>query len=210
MSQVHNEISRATDILRGLKLAVGLDKGEAGIERLGETLTPILNVYELAEWAFLRGEWLGVGRLALGAGGAGVRSLIQLKNPATSKRLVTVHGASAGSATTAITPTLFRFDTDLTTLGTTIQPRDTRLPTSALLTQVRSQNVALPGAAVNIGRLIMEVLEAAAAHAHWPREWPLVIAPGHGFMIGPEADNQGISAMWVFSERELLPGELGS
>lgn len=91
MGHVHNSLDRATDLTRGIRRAVGMVGPDGGVERLGETLTPIMDVWSRPEWNALRGDWLQWCFAAVGAGGAGTRSIARLRPVSTSKMLVVVH-----------------------------------------------------------------------------------------------------------------------
>lgn len=78
MSQ-HNELQRYPALQRAYPVAVGMDPREEGVTRLGETLTPIIDLWSRDEWAFLFDEilWADVSAL-VAAGGAGLFSKWQL------------------------------------------------------------------------------------------------------------------------------------
>lgn len=64
--KVHNALTRGR-LSQALKSAVGDAKGEGGLERFGETLTPTINLWELPEWAIFRNEILWSAHVTVGA-----------------------------------------------------------------------------------------------------------------------------------------------
>lgn len=97
MGHVHNALDRATELVRGFRRAVGLTGPEGGVERFGETLTPVMDIWSQPIWATLRGDWLQWGRANVAAGGAGTRSIVRLRPVANSGRLlVVVHFIDCG------------------------------------------------------------------------------------------------------------------
>lgn len=60
---IHNQLTDSAELLNGIGRAAGLSEGD-GVIRLGETLDPTLDVWSQPEWAYLRAERLGAGRLA--------------------------------------------------------------------------------------------------------------------------------------------------
>jgi len=63
VAELHNAITRYTELLRGLKRVMALDSDAEGVSRLGETLTPILDVWSQPDMAIPRGEFLCAGIL---------------------------------------------------------------------------------------------------------------------------------------------------
>jgi hypothetical protein len=86
----HNALEQAPEILKAYLLAAGLNENEEGVIRLGETLTPTLDIWSQPEWALLRGEtpW-GFNRVVT-AGGAGTMAGVAVCNPASSGIVVVV------------------------------------------------------------------------------------------------------------------------
>lgn len=68
MAQVHNQLARYTELSKGVRNALGLAEG--GLERVSETLQPVMPLFERTEWAYPRGEWIGTALYNIGAGGA--------------------------------------------------------------------------------------------------------------------------------------------
>lgn len=197
---VHNAIQRANELLRGLKLSFGLDSAAGGVERLGETITPIVDIFARADQCYLRAERLCFGR-GTKAAAAGVRSHVQLRNPSVNYVAV-VTAIQAHSETAGSVLTLHRYDPACTDLDGELNVRDGRWGATSPACQIRSQQVAVLGSAG--GSLIHDYAE----HAHL--EVPFVIAPGIGYLIHPGQDNAHVSVSWYWYERPMLPGEFGA
>ena len=75
MPKPHNAIDRANEMLRGLRNIVGMSEG--GVERFGETLTPVLDAWRLPEHRVPRGEYPWTIRYPVAAG-AGVYSTFEV------------------------------------------------------------------------------------------------------------------------------------
>lgn len=58
MLSLHNALKKNGDLLSGFLDIMGEDSPDVAVERLGETLTPILDPYRNVEWATLRNECL--------------------------------------------------------------------------------------------------------------------------------------------------------
>jgi hypothetical protein len=66
MGQLHNELRR-TALSRALKAALGDTRADGGLERYGETLQPVMDLWALPEWAHERKEILGADARLQGA-----------------------------------------------------------------------------------------------------------------------------------------------
>lgn len=102
MGQQHNELRRGA-LSAAFTRAVGDMRGSGGIERYGETLTPVLDLWSLPEWLFLRGE-RGYAFPVVGPAVAAEFGAAAVVNPAGSGFLLVVEkltvdaGAFAGSS----------------------------------------------------------------------------------------------------------------
>lgn len=81
MASEHNAINQGTNLLRSFPPAVGLSPDESGVSRLGETLTPVINVWTRPDLAFLRGDRQCSGNEDPAAG-AGTFASVSFLNPA--------------------------------------------------------------------------------------------------------------------------------
>lgn len=201
MTHVHNALHRATDLLRGIRRAVGLDSGEdPGVERISETLQPILDMWGRPEFSVLRGEGLFARDYSVAAG-AGVRAKLQIFNPAGSKRLVMIDEVYA-TANTAGYISFWLHNGNLTTLGNNLSRRDTRFPTATMV--ARSYTEATAGNPSGTHMLRYGVL--ADQGARIPVAW--VLPQGWGLTITHLTDNVTLYVSWIGRERVMMPGEL--
>lgn len=102
MGQLHNELRRGI-LSRALTLALGDARGAGGIERFGETLTPIIDLWDRPEWAALRDELFWV-HGAIASAVVGEFSAAAVTNPAGSPFIITVEHfvmANPGATVTA-------------------------------------------------------------------------------------------------------------
>lgn len=91
MGQIHNELLRAHEIRAGIRDALEISEGDINVERLGETLTPILDIWSQPEWSFNRNEIrFSVRPGTAAAGGAGLFGFIQFFNPVGSNRIYVI------------------------------------------------------------------------------------------------------------------------
>lgn len=198
---IHNALHRTNALLQGINRALGNDRGGTGVERLSESLTPIMNPWQLPEWAFLRGELLGWTDQNIGAGGAGFRSIAQLFNNSENRIVVIEPGSrfSAGAGNVELGVTATQATTDS---GLNLLLRDTRiLNPSVSGARARSQNNAAIPAGFTAG---ISFLSAAVLY---DLTFPIILSPGFGAFAVPSQDNAAISASWIARVREMLPGE---
>jgi len=94
---IHNALKYSTELVRGIARASGLGEGEEGVGRLGETLDPTIDPWSQPEWAFLRDERLGAGKLSAGPV-ASEFSIVALGNASGSNSIVVVEALSAASS----------------------------------------------------------------------------------------------------------------
>lgn len=200
MPPIHNAIKYGTDLLRSYSRAVGLGEEEEGTVRLGETLTPTLEIFTRPEWALLRGERLATGGAALAAPGAGLINQIQLFNPATSRRIAVVRW-EAGSSATAVYE--IRTTQVLLTLDSGIWKvvRDSRAVNPVAV--IFFDNTA--AAAVGTRRFQSPNVLANTPYRYDP--W-WVLSPGFGLTISTGAQNQALTVNFEWYERPVMPGEL--
>lgn len=210
----HNEIRGYAALLVAMRKMVGGDF-ELAVNRLSETLQPIINPFERSDWAMLRNELLAAGNKASAAGGAGKRSIVQLRNPAataqsTAARVLVIESIT-GVGNDGVQVELYRYDTALANFdASNSQPRDTRIAIGALVGQLREDNsAALPGTAVQLGRLTLVGDNALGSTGFF--KWDgkeFVLAPGTGIIVCPSSDNVAFNFSFCWRERPALPGEL--
>jgi len=202
----HNAITRGGSLSKAAAFASGLGEDEAGLTRLGETLTPVLDLWQQPEWALLRDELLAFGGSGL-TGGVAVNN-IQLFNPVGSNVLVITELIQAVSAIAEDVQLLLN-DAALLTDTNRAGSRDTRNhPTLGFNLGVRGQirqeqTAALPG---NAG--LVYVQSAGRTEAEIRYEVPFVLAPGHGLVLRSLTVGGAIDANFSWRERRPLPREL--
>lgn len=197
MSHIHNALERATDLIRGFRRALGIVGPEGGIERFGETLTPIMNLWGHPDWSLLHGELLQWSTASIPAGGAGFRSQFMIRPVATSKLIVVVRHIECNIAFNVRTGLL----SNLGTAQSTFQ-RDTRNPSDSRVAATSANGAAA------IGTVRFQVLSAP-----FRLTLPIVIhTDGDGtnsgaLVVDPRTDNTAIDVAVAWTAREAFPGE---
>jgi hypothetical protein len=207
VAEVHNALHRAGALIAGLRRMVGAG-ADVQLERLGETLTPILNPWGLPEWAKLRGEQL-YAVTTLQAAVAGEFAGIALDNPAGSNAIVVVDAVKV-SQVGAVADA--RLENMLTTAisGTYLivaQPgslRDRRFrSTFGSIARIRQ--------GTDVTSTFGAQLEhrSCAVNADSPFSClPVVLQPGESLAAILQTVNLTLRVNWVWRERSALPGEL--
>jgi len=204
MTPQHNAIKYGTDVLRGIGNAVGLGDLEEGTGRLGETLQPVLNVWDLPEWSFLRHERLGA---QMGQTGAvvGEFSMFALNNSTGSGYLViveTVRDMNTGAR--RLLQMASAADVASASLGASAngilrdrRPSVTNNPTIASTQQ--GSHTALIGQSIDQLEAITSLVDFVAL--------PVILAPGDSLVVAGAAVNTSLSGGFWWRERPLLPQE---
>jgi len=202
---IHNALRRST-LSRALTRAVGDSRGDAGLERYGETLTAVIDLWSQPEWAYLRGETL-VGSVTVAAAVVAEFSAVALINPAASGFLVVVervfaHGSiqtfALGQSTAA--PLI----ATLAAVGSG-QIRDRRnRQTANTVGQLLSGSDA--GSIAASAELIAAV--ATTDRVGFESSLPVVLPPGQGLAVQGQTVNLQVIAAFGWRERAVLPGEL--
>lgn len=211
MAELHNQLYRG-NWSEALKRALGASKSQGGIERYGETLTPVLDLWSLPEWCYLRSEWLWARRTVLGATAA-ENSGVAIVNPTGSNLLVMVDTASAFNATAngsvVLGPT-----TEAVVAATYTQAgvthRDTR--------NYRGVNPDLPrvqfwsgsniGTILTTSELMDQINSPTTSYSSFTCGVPYVLKPGFALVAEGAAVNQSIGVNYAGRARAALPGEL--
>jgi hypothetical protein len=206
---IHNAIKYSSPLLRAYSRVVGLGEDEEGTVRLGETLTPVLDIWSLPEWAFNRGELIGVTRVTKAAV-AGEFSIIGILCPsAARRRLVVVE--KAGVVSTVAGGCILELCTEaqlnaLTAAAQTVgSSRDRRAGADSATQTISGSAVAQTTG----GRVIDAALSTTGGTAG-PFEFglPVILPPGFALAIVGRAANELIIATFAYREREAFPGEL--
>lgn len=206
MPHVHNALHRATALQDAFRKALG--EGDAsfnGIERAGETLTPVIDLWSLAEWAALRGEVLWTlthdqPAVALERGFVGVR------NPAASDVLVVVVGIRVDTGATLARANLTHGVISTTDVDGSedISPRDTRFPLTGVGPMVKIHGAG----AVTIGNDALDQIVTPANDTREFESFPRILTPGFELRVYNNTVNLQISVtMWGYMRRALA-GEL--
>ena len=205
MGVLHNELKRAGGIQAALQNALGMKSG--GIERAGETMTPVMDLWSLPEWQVLRNETPGAARVSQAAVPAEF-SIVALVNPAVNANMIVVveqagfqgTGANGGHLEMALESQA------VATLGagTATVSRDRRVPSICrTTTRLGSDPAATLG-----GQPIDTILPIAAGTKVNFDALPVILIPGQCLAIICATVNVGMLAMFRFRERVALPGEL--
>lgn len=134
MPHVHNALHHFTKEQAAFRKIVREgDEGFTGIERAGETVTPVVNLWDRPEWAALRGEtpWSLFHAQAAVAAEFG---FVGLRNPASSGGIAVVERIRVWSATAAVSSLIRQGPTLATDIDglEDLAPRDTRLPLTGI------------------------------------------------------------------------------
>lgn len=208
MASIHNALRRG-GLSHALTSAVGDTKAEGGLERYGETLQPVIDLWSLPEWAFLREEAICGGQFFV-TSAAGTLSEALLMNPTNSGFLLILKRVH-WTFTSAGTQTFFRRLNQGTLpagfVATNSGPldfRDARLIAvpSTVGVVAQAANAAADGGIAfdSFSQAVNERIEDTQ---------PVVIAPGTGFLVTVSA--VGVNTMiggfrWL--ERRLLTSEV--
>lgn len=208
MSQVHNAIRHHVALLSGYARALGESADFSGIERAGETLTPIIDLWSRPEWAILRGELLGAMRLSQPAVAAEF-GWVALVNPTGSRHIVVLEGLSASSATTLQYSVIYAVEAALAASVDAVVPgnrRDRRFdPSAAFETLIDAQR---GGGAGALSGQVPETMRALASTNVVAMIPPIVIPPGHTIAVQAGTVNVELSVNFRWRERRAFPDEL--
>lgn len=199
MAHVHNALHHATRLQAAYARALGeRDEQFSGIERAGETITPVIDLWSRPEWAWLRGEELRSTVIALAAGGAGNFGEAQVHVlPATPVLFVVKKIFATVAVRVVLEPNAANL---LATNDLGIAPRDFRL-TGSSLTRVRSGNASAV-AITERWRVEGITIPGVTGELDW------VVVPGTVLRIQQIVANAAINIGLAGYQRHLLPGEL--
>lgn len=194
----HNQLTNYALLLAGYRRMLGeMGADFSGLERAGETLQPVMDLWALPEWALLRGETI-YSRSVLPPAVVARNSSVELVNASTSGVLVVVLfiRCIAGSDMQVQT------DSGIAIAANPVVSRgvanDTRFPQLGETSQatITSGDVAA-GAS-----LPQELLTSTIASTH-----PYIIRPGSKLFIVATTVNVAMSCNLMWTERPLLPNE---
>lgn len=200
MSNLHNEIKYGVARLNAFRTGLGMGEGE-GVMRLGETLTPVVALEDRIEWLPIANEHIGWGTGIVGAGGAGLRSMVALAVPQGSGIVAILE-----SFLPQITPVQVRVIAPAPVSGiggwatsANQGQRDLRDPANALRARVLTNNT------VGATGILVAAEYAIGILYHQQA----VIGPNNAIIFSANADNLALSQIITWRERRLLPGEPG-
>lgn len=207
---VHNVLRRAGTLIAGVRRMVG-GQEDTSLERLGETLTPILNPWGLPEWAKLRGEDLYAVRTVQAAVVAEF-SGIALTNPAGSGALIVVDNVQAdGSAIVNGLLEIMAITAISGTYLTATTPASIRDRRFRNVFSCKAQFLQGSDAGNTFGaQLEQQTFKALATAGQTTRftNLPVILRPGDCLAVIGQTVNVGLTASWAWRERSALPGEL--
>lgn len=208
MGAVHNALTRGP-LGGALTRALGDTRGSSGLERYGETLTPVMNLWDLPEWAYLRREYL-CARLDQPAAVAGEYSGCAIVNPAGSNCLAVVEAVAVQYSALA----LFRLAratedevraTYLASVGRGYA-RDSRVYNPGIVPGVMEL---LDGSdAGTIGYYFAVQVNTAGLVVTFATGLPFILAPGQGLVCYTTTANISPLIQFMWRERGAFPGEL--
>lgn len=204
----HNSLIYSVELLRAYARALGLAPEEEGVFRLGETLTPGVDLWSRPEWNFSRGELLAGDRSTAGAV-VGEGSMVAYVNPSTSRKLVVIDALAATSTAAVGTGIAAGIATEAQITATLASAQalfalDRRWP-SLLSTSLRYSG-SDPTIPFNT-RLEQRHTTVANEIEDFKLIVPYIIPPGHAIYVQTQLANADIVVMVRLRERVLLPGE---
>jgi hypothetical protein len=196
VAEIHNELRYGLELLEQYSKYLGLERG-AGVERLGETLTPVLDMWRLPELAALRREalwWVTVGQVAV----ALQRGIIGITNLAGSNLLITVDGYASSDANVGIGSVAQALAIGIVAFAA--DARDRRFGSSQSVTGVKAfaGTSAAPGATVSWDRIIVNTIIPIQA----------VLQPGSNLSIVHNVANTAFNAAFFGRVRRATDQEL--
>lgn len=213
---VHNAIRKATYLQDALRRIFG-ETSSWGLERVGETLDPSIDLWERPEWSWPRGEYLWSTFGTVGAV-AGEQGFMGIRNPPGSNLVCVITDAnvrSPGLAPADLSVSLVDSATSAATESTALRfiQRDTRAyrgstvgtngQTPALL-RVNGTDPASVGST-------METIRAQTTDAYTtPQSLPYVLTPGYALLIQHNTVNLVVNCNFAGYAYNALPGELGT
>lgn len=211
MGHVHNAIHRYGALLKGIKNIFGDVDAEAGVERYGETVTPIVNPWERPEWALPMDVKLGTSQTRATLVAAEF-SMVGLLVPTGSNTIVVVEGVRGRNLSDADALLLVRADvtsvsaiTGFSELASASFCRDFRVLRiqGTQLTKAhlfRGTSAAPPGSNQDVA------FHPTTAEATFQSP-PYVLGPGDALYVRTQTVNQSLESAWKWRERLALPGE---
>lgn len=214
MAPVHNALDRFTELSRSYRALLGLTEA-GGLERAGETLTPVYPLFELPEASLQRGELLATVYHSVGAGGAGTYAAMAVYVRDTANAMAIIHPSSRPvTVAAAVSLANVNVASQATILGSlggalSIRVRDSRYwaTAGAPVVQPMVGVSGTPGAGVGTtiaalmsdsGSGILESMESIG---------PVILTPGWGIVFQAQAANQALRGTFRMRIRPMQPRE---
>lgn len=204
MGSIHNELTgRSGFVARAIRNALQIEDAEKGVERLSETLNPTINLWQLPEWALLRGERIwGVEPSQPAV--AGEFSAVGIFNPANSGLMVVVDEISMPPSATTVSYEASLGPNVVFAATSTPNSRDSRV---ALLSGVQCGSFAHHSVAhIGSGALIAIFGVGTNTYSRYPVN--VVLSPGFFFQISATTANAAVQCNFFGRERPAFAGEL--
>jgi hypothetical protein len=200
VGSLHNELRRAGQLQRAALIALGVSDPDAGIERLGETLTPVIDLWSRPEWLGLLGIYRWAGRRASAALAANL-SHVGVTNPTASNSIVVVEYAAVDAAAT-IRHFLEIRPAKTEDLAGNVFILDGRRPISVAVPRIFDRQQGTSGE-----NAIEDLTVLGNTHGRFQAP-PVLLMPGQQLVVSGATTNIAVVAMFGGTVRVALPGEL--
>lgn len=209
MGRQHNELRRGP-WSRGTKNALGDSKGEGGIERYGETMQPVMDLWSQPEWAALRDDRL----IAREHGQAATPlelAFIAAVNPVGTDKIVVIEKvkcrvSTADTLSLGLLADASIAGTDATDVFFAKDRRTVPNVTNAMATTLSRRGANAASIVPAQQELVRCSTAAVDFEAITP---PYILRPGDALVVECQTVNLGLNVTWLGRERAALPGELG-
>jgi hypothetical protein len=191
-----------------IKAALGVSKGEGGIERYGETLTPVIDLWSMPEWAFLRKDQPFAFFTSASAFAAEF-SFVGLSVPTNSGLVLVIEKvlARSGSASAFLQMPLRSTIAATLTQGTNTFARDNRFVAQGQAAPTGPVETWTGTDAAPLNSNMDEVITTATTYAKFETP-PWVVRPGTGLVVQGATVNTSLQTVWVGRVHAGFPGEL--
>jgi hypothetical protein len=202
MGSVHNELSRG-ELSRALKNSVGATRG-GGIERYGETLQPVIDLWRQPEHRFLRSEHTYSRGTSVAAGAAGTFAGVCLICRASQTgKLFVVQAVSVSPAA----------NTQVSWGTTTEATADANFPSQLAGTALDLRSPQTAPIRIGFGTPAGAVTPfGQGSFANLPQQYVrelegVVLTPGFAVFVQTQDDAAVLIANFTWRERQAYPGE---
>lgn len=211
MAQVHNELRRGP-LGSALKNALGDTRSESMLERWGETMQPVLDLWAMPEWAYLRRDYLWSIRRVQGAIAAEFGG-VAIVNPVGSKALLVLEGAqitAAGAAGKFFLTHILAADVATYTKVGPLWTRDQRVGQLTATTGLVNAELYAGTDPVGFAANAVEVIWCPTAGTSPFLTPPYIIRPGGGIAFECGTVNVAFDSAFWGRWRQAPPTEFGS